>query len=114
AGGDGFDVFRDSDIPHGDFRSGLTEAGLRDTPASACQAACAADGRCAAFTYNEAKAVCFLKDAAGGRQSFAGAISGIRQMGAARGADDDVAWKEGESEAEFLARIRAPAKPFGG
>ncbi len=113
AGGDRFDVFRDSDIPHGDYRSGLTEAGLRDIPASTCQAACAADGRCAAFTYNEAKAVCFLKDAAGGRQSFAGAISGIRRAGTARG-DDDVAWKEGESEAEFIARIRAAAKPFGG
>lgn len=113
-GESGFDVFRNSDIPHGDFRSGLTEAGLRDIPVSACEAACAADGRCAAFTYNEAKAVCFLKDAAGGRQGFAGAISGIRRAGAAGGADDDVAWKEGESEAGFIARIRGAAKPLGG
>lgn len=108
-----FDILPDTDVPGGDYRGGLTDARLRDISIAACQAACAVDGQCAAFTYNEPKAVCFLKSAVGRTQSFAGAISGIRRSAAAT-PDDDIAWKEGESRADFIARVRAAAKPFGG
>ena len=48
----------------------------RDVDLDACQAACAEDGQCQAFTYNTEARWCFLKSDVGELRSVAGAISG--------------------------------------
>lgn len=74
----GFTMLQGMDLPFNDFRSGMTEAALKDIPLSSCQAACQADPACRAFTYNSRASVCFLKSAAGTPTPFDGAVSGVR------------------------------------
>lgn len=75
----GFDLLHDVDLPGNDFRSGMSEPGLKGVVLDGCMAACAADGRCQAFTYNASARVCFLKTAATNPAGYAGAISGMRK-----------------------------------
>jgi peptidoglycan hydrolase-like protein with peptidoglycan-binding domain len=67
------------DLPHSDYRSGMSEPALKNIGLGACQAACQGDGECQAFTFNEKARVCFLKTAAAAPVAFKGATSGIRQ-----------------------------------
>ncbi len=79
-----FDLLYDVDLPSNDFRSGMNEPTLKGLTLDGCLAACAADGRCQAFTYNAAAKVCFLKSTGTNPSAFSGAISGMRKgIGAA-------------------------------
>lgn len=80
AGGsaDGFEILRDFDLPHSDFRSGMEEAGLRGIGLEECQTQCGLDARCRSFTFNVTARVCFLKEAVPQRIAFNGAVSGIK------------------------------------
>lgn len=71
----GFEVLNNHDIPGGDYIS------YRNATVDQCQAVCAQDNKCVAFTHNVTKGVCFLKSSAGGGAPFKGAISGIKQSG---------------------------------
>jgi peptidoglycan hydrolase-like protein with peptidoglycan-binding domain len=74
----GFDLQQDMDLPGNDFRSGMNEAALKGGTVDGCMAACAADGRCQAFTFNSAARICFLKTSAGWPTAYDGAVSGVR------------------------------------
>lgn len=67
-----FTLLDNIDLPEGDYRS------IKKTSLSACQAQCAGEGQCQAFTYNSRARVCFLKSSVEGRATFSGAISGTR------------------------------------
>jgi peptidoglycan hydrolase-like protein with peptidoglycan-binding domain len=79
-----FQMLAGFDLPHNDYRSGMSEPGLKNIGLAACQAACLGDGQCQAFTFNEKARICFLKTDATTPVAFKGATSGIRQ-GAAPG-----------------------------
>jgi hypothetical protein len=64
-------VSRDTDFPGGDLSS------IFDTTYDACRAACLADDRCVAFTFNSRSGSCFPKGAAGARAAYAGATSAV-------------------------------------
>jgi hypothetical protein len=51
-------------------------ANIFDTTLDACQAACLADARCTAFTFNQRSNACFPKSGVGGVSPFQGAVSG--------------------------------------
>lgn len=76
----GFDLLHDVDLPGNDFRSGMSDPALKGIVLDGCMAACAADGRCQAFTYNAQARVCFLKSAATNPSAYGGAISGMRKL----------------------------------
>lgn len=76
----GFDLLHDVDLPGNDFRSGMNDPALKGIVLDGCMAACAADGRCQAFTYNASARVCFLKSAANNPSAYGGAISGMRKL----------------------------------
>jgi hypothetical protein len=57
-------------------------ATLKAVSLERCKSACLADTRCQAFTFNLKAGWCFLKDAAGDRHPFDGAISGFIGAGA--------------------------------
>ncbi len=63
-------ISRDVDFPGGDLTS------LLDTTLDACEAACLADRRCAAFTFNQRAGACFPKGSVGPVAPYDGAISG--------------------------------------
>jgi uncharacterized protein YfaS (alpha-2-macroglobulin family) len=63
-------ISRDIDFPGGDLAS------LFDTTLDACQAACLADARCTAFTFNQRSGSCFPKAETGPATPYQGAISG--------------------------------------
>lgn len=75
----GFDLLHDVDLPGNDFRSGMSDPALKGIVLDGCMSACAADGRCQAFTYNASARVCFLKSAATNPSAYGGAISGMRK-----------------------------------
>jgi peptidoglycan hydrolase-like protein with peptidoglycan-binding domain len=75
----GFQMLAGFDLPYNDYRTGMSEPGLRNIGLAACQTACRGDGQCRAFTFNEKARVCFLKSAAATPVAFSGATSGIRQ-----------------------------------
>ena len=77
-----FRILDGYDLPQHDYRSGMTERSLSGIGAAGCQTACAADGRCTAFTYNTRGKVCILKDQIPKPKPFAGAVSGIKGTGA--------------------------------
>ncbi|RYE86545.1 MAG: hypothetical protein EOP19_06555, partial [Hyphomicrobiales bacterium] len=77
----GFSVLYDIDLPYNDFRSGISERGLKGIGMDGCLAACSADSRCQAFTYNVSARVCFLKTSGGNPTPFNGAVSGVRNGG---------------------------------
>jgi peptidoglycan hydrolase-like protein with peptidoglycan-binding domain len=66
------------DLPYGDYRSGIQDPGLAGISASECEAQCASDDRCRAFTFNSGRRVCILKHTVPQPAPFAGAISGIK------------------------------------
>jgi alpha-2-macroglobulin len=63
-------ISRDVDFPGGDLSSYF------DTTLDACQAACLADDRCVAFTFNQKSNACFPKGTVDQAQPFQGALSG--------------------------------------
>jgi CHAT domain-containing protein/peptidoglycan hydrolase-like protein with peptidoglycan-binding domain len=73
-----FQLFDNLDLPGYDYRDGMSDPALRGIGLDVCQASCAADLQCKAFTYNTSARVCFLKREAGGEATFSGAISGRR------------------------------------
>lgn len=73
-----FSLLYDVDLPFNDFRSGMSEPALKQIGIDGCMAACSADGRCQAFTYNLSAGICFLKTAGANPTPFSGAASGIR------------------------------------
>lgn len=81
--GSSFSLLYDVDLPYNDFRSGMSEPGLRDIGIDGCMAACSADGRCQAFTYNLQAGICFLKSEGANPTPFTGAASGLRNGAAA-------------------------------
>jgi len=62
-------ISRDVDFPGGDL------ATLFDSTLDACQAACLADARCTAFTFNQRSGACFPKSGVGAVTPYQGAIS---------------------------------------
>lgn len=68
---------RDVDYPGGDLQS------LFDTTLRACEAACLADDRCLAFTFNTRSSACFTKSGIGEEAAYEGALSGRVQIGRA-------------------------------
>jgi peptidoglycan hydrolase-like protein with peptidoglycan-binding domain len=73
-----FTMLEGYDLPGGDYRSGLTDPGLKGIGPETCAEFCAADGPCMGFTYNLRADICILKHAAGQRAPYAGAVSGIK------------------------------------
>jgi uncharacterized caspase-like protein len=71
-----FQIFGNLDLVGGD----LTADGFRGIPLDACQAQCAADTACVAFTYVQDKQWCWTKGSIGAREVRAGMISAIRTM----------------------------------
>ncbi len=61
---------RDVDYPGGDLQS------LFDTTLRACEAACLADDRCTAFTFNTRSSACFTKSGISEEAAYEGALSG--------------------------------------
>lgn len=78
-----FDILYDTDLPYNDYRHGMDDPSLAGVSFESCQATCAADGMCRAFTYNATHEVCFLKSDAAEPVPFDNAISGIKRAGAA-------------------------------
>lgn len=74
-----FDILYDTDLPYNDYRHGMDDPSLDGVTLASCQASCAADGRCRAFTYNAAHEVCFLKSSAADPVPFDNAVSGIKR-----------------------------------
>lgn len=62
-------AFESTDLYGGDIRT------ILDTTLDICETACLEDASCAALTFNQIKGACFLKDSAGERSFFSGAIS---------------------------------------
>lgn len=73
-----FQLLDHVDLPMYDYRSGIADPHLKGIGLDACQATCAADPSCQAFTYNVGARVCFLKGGLPERTAFQGAVSGIR------------------------------------
>ena len=63
-------ISRDVDFPGNDL------ATIFDTTLDACEAACLADPRCTAFTFNQRSGACFPKAGTGSVTPYQGAISG--------------------------------------
>lgn len=76
--GQRFQRFVHTDLRGDDIRDPRTDPSLKRIGVPGCEAACAAEPRCAAFTYNTTSGWCFLKGSAGQRVSFTGAVSGIK------------------------------------
>ena len=72
---------------------------LRDVGLDDCEAACLADARCRAFTFNRNAGWCFLKSSFGELRAFDGAISGYIQTGSVENADQRA---QRRSELAFL------------
>jgi Caspase domain/PAN domain len=69
-----FQIFGNLDLVGGD----LTATGYRGIPLESCQAQCAADTACLAFTYVQDKQWCWTKGSIGAREVRAGMISAIK------------------------------------
>lgn len=73
-GGDEFDVFENTDVPGGDYRT------LKQVTAQFCETACKTEPQCRAYTYNNAVQWCFLKNAVGPLINAPDAISGVKSV----------------------------------
>lgn len=73
-----FAILTDTDLPGGDIRLPWNDPILRETSLERCQAICAAEPACRAFTYNSKARMCFLKGHGFSEKRFAGAVSGKR------------------------------------
>lgn len=74
-----FDVEYGFDQPGGDYRN------LRADALDDCQDACAADGRCRAFTYNTSDRRCYLKDSERSMVRRSDTVTGIKRGGGGGG-----------------------------
>jgi len=100
---------QDMDFYGGDIRS------IFDTELRQCEEACFADQSCAAFTFNQNKGACFLKQNVDSMQGFTGALSAeivntpqsILQNGAIQ------AGRLGFLSRDFLNNARAEAESWG-
>lgn len=72
---------------------------LQDVGLDDCEAACLADARCRAFTFNRNAGWCFLKSSFGELRAFDGAISGYIQTGSVENRDQRA---QRRSELAFL------------
>lgn len=72
---------------------------LQEVSLADCEAACRADGRCRAFTFNRNAGWCFLKSSFGELRAFDGAVSGYLKTGPVGAADRRLARR---SELAFL------------
>lgn len=71
---DGFILLSGVDLPGNDYRQ------QERTTLAGCRSLCESDNQCEGFTHNTDKNVCFLKNAIGTPQRFAGAVSGRRRV----------------------------------
>jgi hypothetical protein len=114
-----FGIFKDSDFPGGDIRSGLVDPALRDLSLGQCQAICDQDVDCQSFTYNMPKQVCFLKDGSAKPEVFAGATSAVKiaplpDTSVVDGLPTaDLEWRDEDTETTFVKRIVEASQSFG-
>jgi CHAT domain-containing protein/peptidoglycan hydrolase-like protein with peptidoglycan-binding domain len=83
----GFELVEDVDLPENDYRMGIgknADPQLKNIDLAQCEAICASEGQCQAFTYNVSARVCFLKTTGATATPFKGAISGRRLSGGSR------------------------------
>jgi peptidoglycan hydrolase-like protein with peptidoglycan-binding domain len=73
-----FQMLYDTDLPYGDFRSGMSDPRLWNIDLESCNSECVTDPQCRAFTFNSQARVCFLKSVVPAASPFNGAISGIK------------------------------------
>lgn len=73
-----FAILADTDLSGGDIRLPWNDPILRETSLERCQAMCATEPACHAFTYNSKARMCFLKGHGFSEKRFAGAVSGKR------------------------------------
>ncbi|MEE9453365.1 MAG: alpha-2-macroglobulin family protein [Paracoccaceae bacterium] len=100
---------QDMDFYGGDIRA------IFDTELRTCESACIADNSCVAFTFNQNKGACFLKDSLDSMQAFNGALSAeivntprrVLQNGAVQAA------RLGFLPAGFLSDATRQAQRFG-
>lgn len=71
--GDAIGIHSNIDIRGGDYRS------IKFSTFDQCLNLCAAEKRCAAFTFNQGARVCFLKERVGQKTRFVGARSGVKK-----------------------------------
>lgn len=107
------------------FRNGNTDPKLKGITRDQCQQYCVVDERCKAYTHNTDK-TCFLLDHEGTQVKRQWVSSGIilkrpRRTKWLKAKTDEVVqnaaglhWREGDTEASFVKRIRQRAVPFGG
>ena len=107
------------------FRNGNTDPKLKGITRDQCQQYCVADERCKAYTLNTNK-TCFLLDHEGTQVKRQWVSSGIivrrpKQTKWLRNSSEQpvqnaagLHWREGDTEASFVKRIRERAVPFGG
>ena len=107
-----FRILRNTDIPYNDLRTPRQDRRLIGTGVEGCKAACAANRRCAAFTYNQSAKWCFLKSATGPTARFKGAVSGVRQ--AAPQQTDRASAPAPVRDTDVAGTIRARAVSHGG
>lgn len=70
-----FQIKADTDAPGNDYKR------LRRVSLKTCEARCLEDEKCAAFTYNERRRMCFLKDQTDPRlEDYSGATTGLKQV----------------------------------
>jgi hypothetical protein len=67
-----FDIFENTDVPGGDYRT------LKQVTAQFCETACKTEVQCKAYTYNTAVQWCFLKNAVAPLVNAPNAISGVK------------------------------------
>lgn len=113
-----------ADIWGGDLRSGLNDPLLKGISEEACGRLCIATQGCGAYTWNGKDGdVCFLKSGGGRMSRYDGATSGVLNQpnethlapptrGPLPVLDEAVAWRDGDSSAARLARLRDAAKPL--
>lgn len=78
----GMQMLQGTDLPGGDYRSGLTDPRLEGTGVDGCAELCMQDDFCAGFTYNAGAEICILKDSVRRQESYPRAVSGIKNGGA--------------------------------
>lgn len=117
-------VYRDTDLPGGDIRNGLTDPSLRNMTVRQCEALCLADRACRSWTHNSNGDVCFLKDDSPRPAPFRGATSGWVEgswlpvlppptRGPGLVIDPDAAPRPDEPLEVYQARLRDLAVPLG-
>jgi len=126
---DGFYAYQDHDVKDGIFSWTTTEA----KDAEACRVQCLFDDECDAFSYEASSKQCLGKRAysaskgslsatkapgfVAGIKAAADVVREAREAYLAAGPsvpEADLAWRKDDTEALFVSRIRAAARPMGG